>query len=187
MHPSFDMVEFQTVSSIALCCAANYSENREHRERPDREEITPVYYPAYVETSFNLTITGEYMNLRIRMVGMAVTALLTSISYGQTPATISTSQNSTAHAVATAQVPLTKKAARAANRDFAKRVQKIIYKTQGLNGSDIVVFATANTGQVTLSGSVLSEDQNHIATVAAGRVQGVTSVKSLLTLQEEGS
>jgi len=48
MHPSFDMVEFQTVSSIALCCAANYSENREHCERPDREEITslPVYYPV---------------------------------------------------------------------------------------------------------------------------------------------
>jgi hyperosmotically inducible protein len=121
------------------------------------------------------------------MVGMAATALLSSTSYAQTPATSSMTQSPATHAVATVKVPLTKKAARAANRDLAKRVQKIIYKTQGLNGSDIVVFATANTGQVTLSGSVLSEDQNRIATVAAGKVQGVTSVRSLLTLQEEGS
>jgi hyperosmotically inducible protein len=124
------------------------------------------------------------MNFRSKLAGMAATCLLSTVVYAQTPAT---GQNAATNAVPSDQTPLTKKAERAANRAFAKRVQRVIYKTKGLEDSDIVVFAKAMTGHVTLSGFVLTEDQDRIATAAARKVQGVTAVKSLLTLQEQGS
>ncbi|MGF7137458.1 hyperosmotically inducible protein [Paraburkholderia sp. EB58] len=127
------------------------------------------------------------MNFKIRIVSITATALLSAVVYAQTPATNSMSQNQATDAATTNQVPLTKKAERAANRAFAKRIQQTIYKTKGLDGADIVVFAKANTGRVTLAGSIQSEDQNRIATDVAAKVQGVTSVTSKLTLQEEGS
>ena len=83
-------------------------------------------------------------------------------------------------------MPSTKKAEHAANRNFARRVRQTLNKTKGLEDSDIVVFAMAKTGQVTLAGFIQTEDQDQIATAAAGKVQGVTSVTSKLTLQEEG-
>jgi osmotically-inducible protein OsmY len=66
-------------------------------------------------------------------------------------------------------------------------VKQTLYKTKGLEESDIAVFSKAKTGQVMLAGFVRSEDQDHIATAAAGKVQGVTSVTSKLTVQEEGN
>jgi osmotically-inducible protein OsmY len=75
---------------------------------------------------------------------------------------------------------------RQANRAFARRVQQAIYKTKGLADADIVVFAKANTGQVTLAGFIETEDQDRLAQAAAAKVQGVTSVTSKLTLQEQG-
>lgn len=119
------------------------------------------------------------------LVGIAASALLSSVSYAQTSASDSTSQDSATNAAAD-QMPSTKKAEHAANRNFARRVRQTLNKTKGLEDSDIVVFAMAKTGQVTLAGFIQTEDQDHIATAAAGKVQGVTSVTSKLTLQEEG-
>jgi hyperosmotically inducible protein len=121
------------------------------------------------------------MDLRKVVIGVAAAALLSTVAYAQTPAS-----SPDADAAAPAQAPLTKKAVRQANRAFAKRVQQAIYKTKGLQDSDIVVFAKANTGQVTLAGFIETEDQDRIAQAAAAKVQGVTSVTSKLTLQEQG-
>ena len=125
------------------------------------------------------------MCLKNGVVSIAATVLLSTLAYAQTPATNSTSQDSATNAVAPNQAYSTKKAERAANRAFAKRVEQTLYKTKGLEDSDIVVFANAKTGQVTLAGFVRSEDQDHIAQAAASKVQGVTSVQSMLTLQGE--
>jgi hyperosmotically inducible protein len=121
------------------------------------------------------------MDLRKVVIGVAAAALLSTVAYAQTPAS-----SPDADAAAPAQAPLTKKAVRQANRAFAKRVQQAIYKTKGLQDSDIVVFAKANTGQVTLAGFIETEDQDRLAQAAAAKVQGVTSVTSKLTLQEQG-
>ncbi|MGF6724540.1 hyperosmotically inducible protein [Paraburkholderia sp. GAS41] len=122
------------------------------------------------------------MNLRNRVVCIAATALLSTVAYAQTPAA-----TSDADAAAPAQAPMTKKAVRQANHAFAKRVQQVLYKTKGLQTADIVVFAKAATGQVTLAGFIETEDQDRIAQDAASKVQGVKSVTSKLTLQEQGS
>jgi osmotically-inducible protein OsmY len=121
------------------------------------------------------------------VVGIAATALLSTVAYAQTPATNSMNQDPATNAAAPDQVPSTKKTERAANRALAKRVKQTLYKTKGLEESDIAVFSKAKTGQVMLAGFVRSEDQDHIATAAAGKVQGVTSVTSKLTVQEEGN
>jgi osmotically-inducible protein OsmY len=126
------------------------------------------------------------MNLKNTVVGIAATVLLSAVAYAQTPATNPTGQDSATNAAAVAQMPSTKKAERAANRAFAKRVAHSVYKSKGLQDSDIVVFAKAKTGQVTLAGFISSEDQDQIAQAAAGKVQGVSSVKSTLTVREEG-
>ena len=115
------------------------------------------------------------------VVGIAASALLSSVGYAQTSAS-----DSATNAAAADQMPSTKKADHAANRNFARRVRQTLNKTKGLEDSDIVVFAMAKTGQVTLAGFIQTEDQDQIATAAAGKVQGVTSVTSKLTLQEEG-
>jgi hyperosmotically inducible periplasmic protein len=127
------------------------------------------------------------MNLKNMVVGIAATALLSTVACAQTQATNSMSQDSATNAAASGQVPSTKKSEHAANRAFAKRVKQALYKTKGLEDSDIAVFSNAKTGQITLARFVRSEDQDRIATAAAGKVQGVTSVTSKLTLQEEGS
>jgi hyperosmotically inducible protein len=127
------------------------------------------------------------MNSKNMVVGIAATALLSTVAYAQTPATNSMSQDSATNAAAPDQVPSTKKAERAANWALAKRVTHSLHKAAGLNDTNIVVFAKAKTGQVTLAGFIRSEDQDHIATAAVGKVQGVSSVTSKLTLQEEGN
>jgi hyperosmotically inducible protein len=113
------------------------------------------------------------MDLRKVVIGVAAAALLSTVAYAQTPAS-----SPDADAAAPAQAPLTKKAVRQANRAFARRVQQAIYKTKGLADADIVVFAKANTGQVTLAGFIETEDQDRLAQAAAAKVQGVTSVTS---------
>ena len=118
------------------------------------------------------------MYLKNLVIVLAATALLSSVSYAQTSASDS--------ATASDQAPSSKKADRAANRALAKRIKQTLNKTKGLENTDIVVFAMTKTGQVTLAGFIQSEDQDQIAQAAAGKVQGVTSVTSKLTLQEEG-
>jgi hyperosmotically inducible periplasmic protein len=120
------------------------------------------------------------MYVKNLVIVLAATALLSSVSYAQTAASDSS------NAAASDQAPSSKKADRAANRALAKRIKQTLNKTKGLENTDIVVFAMTKTGQVTLAGFIQSEDQDQIAQAAAGKVQGVTSVTSKLTLQEEG-
>jgi hyperosmotically inducible protein len=127
------------------------------------------------------------MNFKKVIVSIAATALLSTVGYAQTHATNSMSQDSATNATTPDQVSSTRKAERAANWALAKRVTQSLHKAEGLKDSNIVVFAKAKTGHVTLAGFVRSEDQDHIATAAVGKVQGVTSVTSKLTLQEEGN
>jgi hyperosmotically inducible protein len=131
-------------------------------------------------------MTGEYMISKNVAIGVVTAVVLCTAAYAQTPAVSSMSNDSNANSAALDQGQSTKKAERAANRAFAKRIRQTLYKTKGLEDSDIVVFAKAKTGQVTLSGFILTEDQDHIATAAVGKVQGVSSVTSKLTLQEQG-
>jgi hyperosmotically inducible periplasmic protein len=119
------------------------------------------------------------MNMRIWLAGIAATALLSTTAYAQTAA-------SGTDAGTAAAAPTSKKAVRAANRAFSKRVEQALYKTKGLRTADIVVFGKAATGEVTLAGFIESEDQDHIAQDAASKVHGVTSVTSKLTMQEGG-
>ena len=121
------------------------------------------------------------MYVKNLVIVLAATALLSSVSYAQTSAS-----DSATNAAASDQAPSSKKADRAANRALAKRIRLALNKTKGLENTDIVVFAMTKTGQVTLAGFIQSEDQDQIAQAAAGKVQGVTSVTSKLTLQEEG-
>lgn len=79
-----------------------------------------------------------------------------------------------------------KKSVRAANHAFSRKVQKHLQHTKGLEQSTIAAFGNAKTGQVTLAGQVVSEDQANAAVAAAKQVQGVTSVTSKLTLREQG-
>lgn len=127
------------------------------------------------------------MNWKNKVVGTAAAALLCTLAYGQSQTTNSMSQEPAMQATSSDQAPSSKKAERAANRAFAKRIRQSLYKIRELDDADIVVFAKAKTGQVTLAGFVITEDQDRIATAAVGKVQGVTSVTSKLTLQEEGS
>lgn len=80
-----------------------------------------------------------------------------------------------------------RKAARAANHELARRIHKQLVLTKGLQNSDITVFAMADTGEVILSGVISDASQDQLASDAARRVQGVTSVSSKLTIREEGS
>ncbi|WP_144162102.1 BON domain-containing protein [Paraburkholderia sp. BCC1885] len=121
------------------------------------------------------------MNSRKWLAGIAITALLSTAAYAQTAAS-----GADTDAATTSQAPTSKKDARAANRALSKRVKQTLYKTKGLQTADIVVFGKAATGQVTLAGFIETEDQEKIATAAAAKVQGVTSVTSKLTLQEQG-
>ena len=66
------------------------------------------------------------------------------------------------------------------------RVQKVLFKTKGLDATSIAVFGNAKTGQVTLAGQIGSQDQDGLAVDAAKQVHGVTSVTSKLTLRAQG-
>jgi hyperosmotically inducible periplasmic protein len=126
------------------------------------------------------------MKIHRLLLLIPVVALLGTPAFAQTTAPVSASQ-SLATTAPSSQATSTKKAERLANRALAKRVRQTLYKTKGLDDADIVVFANAKSGQITLAGFVLTEDQDHIASAAVSKVQGVTSVTSKLTLQEQGS
>nr|WP_240702572.1 BON domain-containing protein [Trinickia terrae] len=64
-------------------------------------------------------------------------------------------------------------------------MHEALNRTKGLEGADIAVFADARTGGVILGGFIESEDQEHIATEAAGKVPGVKSVASKIVLRPQ--
>ncbi|VWC57229.1 MULTISPECIES: BON domain-containing protein [Burkholderia] len=80
-----------------------------------------------------------------------------------------------------------KKADRAADRAFAKKVRQAITKAPGIGGAQVTVFAKAKTGDVTLAGQITDPSQDQVAVEAARQVPGVTSVKSRLQVRLEGS
>jgi hyperosmotically inducible periplasmic protein len=134
--------------------------------------------------SQNFIDIGEPMkarhNLAIGLIAMA----LSTIGFAQAPASASTAQSGSSATPLADQSLAAKKAARAANRMLAKQVQQTIFKTKGLDDTEIAVFAKAGTGTVTLAGSLADESQEHIATKAARSVPGVKSVTSMLVVRE---
>jgi hyperosmotically inducible periplasmic protein len=120
------------------------------------------------------------MKLKNTVTGIAAMILLTAGVHAQT-----SSSDATAAAPAASPAPSSHSSDRATNRAFARRVQKAIFRTKGLEDTEIVVFAKAKTGDVTLAGFIVSEDQDQLAQDAAKKVPGVKSVTSKLTLQED--
>ncbi|MBU9398665.1 BON domain-containing protein [Burkholderia multivorans] len=68
------------------------------------------------------------------------------------------------------------KAARAANRKLAHRVENALTHARGLNAARLIV--TAREGHVTLSGAVTYNEQIAIAVDAARKVEGVIEVEN---------
>lgn len=129
------------------------------------------------------------MNLRQVVVSGSLAALLAAFSTAPAFAADATgaAQSTNAANAATSQpAPATKKSVRAANRAFSRTVQKALQKTKGLEQASIAVFGNAKTGQVTLAGQILSEDQEAVAVNAAKQVHGVTLVSSKLSLHQQG-
>ena len=87
---------------------------------------------------------------------------------------------------AAASPRVAKKAERATDRAFAKKVRQAIVRAPGVGNAQVTVFAKAKTGDVTLAGQIADESQDRAAVDAARQVPGVTSVKSKLQLRLEG-
>ena len=116
-----------------------------------------------------------------------IALLFSSMIFAQTTANSSGGVGQ-ASAASVSQQGGDKKAMRAANRQFSKTVQRAIYKDlRNDEDIDIVVFGNAATGKVTLAGFISELSEEQAAINSARRVAGVTSVKSGLTLREEGN
>jgi hyperosmotically inducible periplasmic protein len=126
------------------------------------------------------------MNLRQVVMSGSLAALLAAFSTVPAFAADATDAAPDATAATSPPSPATKKSVRAANRAFSHTVQKALQKTKGLEQTSISVFGNAKTGQVTLAGQILSEDQEAVAVNAAKQVHGVTVVSSKLTLRAQG-
>jgi hyperosmotically inducible periplasmic protein len=74
--------------------------------------------------------------------------------------------------------------AHAGNHQLTRAVQRAFAKTKGLNSTHIAV--RAHNGEVSLSGTVPDTDQIDKATHVAQGVAGVSSVRNLLSVHEEG-
>ncbi|AZQ56343.1 BON domain-containing protein [Burkholderia cenocepacia] len=110
-------------------------------------------------------------------------ALCSAMSYAQSSAP---EAQATAPAPSATSPKAVKKADRIANRAFAKKVRQAIVKNSGAGNQQVVVFANAKTGAVTLAGQITDESQDKAAVDAARQVPGVTSVTSKLQLHLEG-
>ncbi|WP_246217384.1 BON domain-containing protein [Paraburkholderia panacisoli] len=108
----------------------------------------------------------------------AIAGCLSTVVLAQGPTSGPAAQSGATTTGQASQPGGSKKTDRAANRAFAKKVHQALNKTKGLAGTDIAVFANAQTGEVILSGFIDTPDQEQIATDAASKVQGVTSVSS---------
>jgi hyperosmotically inducible periplasmic protein len=110
---------------------------------------------------------------------------LSTVALAQEPASSAGTQNSAAVNSEASQSGVSKKAERSANRLFARNVHSALNRTKGLEGADIAVFANSRTGEVILGGFIASQEQEHIATEAAGKLPGVKSVTSKIVLRPE--
>ena len=115
----------------------------------------------------------------------AIAALLSTAAFAQGTASSATAGSGAAGPGEASQPTLSKKAERAANRQFAKKIHQALNKTKGLGGTDIAVFANSQTGDVILGGFVDNQAQEQIATEAAGKVTGVKSVTNKMTLRPQ--
>jgi hyperosmotically inducible periplasmic protein len=129
------------------------------------------------------------MNLKSVLLFGAIAVCASTLANAQTAATPTAAageETCIGISVPAGQATSEKKAERIANRALARRVRKQLSVTQGLQDSEISVFATAKTGAVVLAGMISDSSQDQIATDAAKKVQGVNAVKSQLTIREEG-
>jgi hyperosmotically inducible protein len=118
------------------------------------------------------------MRATYRAALWALAGWLSTVALAQGPTSSAAAQNGATVASEASQPGVSKKSERTANRLFARKVHQALNKTKGLGGTDIAVFANAQTGEVVLSGFIDSQDQEHIATEAASKVPGVKSVSS---------
>ncbi|MGU3780396.1 BON domain-containing protein [Burkholderia metallica] len=137
--------------------------------------------------------------MKIRFVAVAgCIALLPMLGHAQSGApnadvsgpqlaTKSPAASSVASTSPSAEARSAKKADRAADRAFAKKVRQAIAKAPGIGGAQVTVFAKVKTGDVMLAGQMTDPSQEQVAVDAARRVPGVTSVKSRLRVRLEGS
>ncbi|OLL32461.1 hypothetical protein BTH42_08490 [Burkholderia sp. SRS-W-2-2016] len=118
------------------------------------------------------------MTLRNNLLKGALAVLLSSAALAQA----ATATSGDAAASTKEQLRAEMRADRAANHALAKKVREMLFKTKGLNDTDIAVFANTRTGKVILAGTIFDESQDQIAQDAASKVAGVQSVASKLTL-----
>jgi hyperosmotically inducible protein len=116
---------------------------------------------------------------------LVVAGWLSTATLAQEPASNLSAQNNPTVASEASQSGASKKAVRAANRLFARSGHLALNKTKGLEGADIAVFADSRTGEVMLGGFIDTQEQEHIATEAAGKVSGVKSVTSKIVLRPQ--
>jgi hyperosmotically inducible periplasmic protein len=114
-----------------------------------------------------------------------ITLLCTAGVFAQSPASASGAVGQAGAASVSAHGD--KKAMRAANRQLSAAVERAIYKDKNSEDVDVVAFGNAANGKVTLSGLISDPSEEQAAINAARSVPGVTSVKSVLTLREEGN
>ena len=113
----------------------------------------------------------------------AMVISLSAIVYAQTPTATSSMPDETSGMT---HLPPSKKAIRSQNKALARQVEHVLRRTKGLEDSDIVAFAMAQTGEVILAGVITDQSEESIATEAAAKVPGVKSVTSKLTMHEAG-
>ncbi|WP_322029007.1 BON domain-containing protein [Paraburkholderia sp. J76] len=117
------------------------------------------------------------MTLRNKALTGVFAVLLSSSALAQTAASAPAASTKD-------QVRAQMKADKAANKAFSKTVWQAVYKTKGLEDTDIAVFSEARTGKVILAGMIMDASQEQIAQDAAAKVPGVQSVTSKLTVYE---
>ncbi|WP_269501905.1 BON domain-containing protein [Burkholderia sp. IMCC1007] len=126
------------------------------------------------------------MKHRFAIVVAGLVALSPMLGHAQSDTTTATAATAASVSPPTTSPRAAKKAERAADRAFAKKVRLAVMKAPGIGNAQVSVFAKAKTGDVTLAGLITDEAQDRAAVDAARQVAGVTSVKSRLQLRLEG-
>ncbi|WP_036025454.1 MULTISPECIES: BON domain-containing protein [Paraburkholderia] len=116
------------------------------------------------------------MTIRIRILR----ALLMGALIGASAGAFAQSGAASAGGATTAADATSVKARKAADRKLARRVSTALARTRGLNAARI--FVKAQSGHVTLSGSVSDNEQIPLAVEAAKQVVGVSSVENFIHL-----
>lgn len=114
----------------------------------------------------------------LRLLAAALTAISMGVAHAQTTAVSSVPATNSKLGVTT------KKEARQENHLLVKNVRHSLYRTKGLDASDITVFA--RNGAVTLVGTAADQGQIDLAGRRAAGVSGVVSVKNQLVRHVNG-